>query len=432
MELMQDRSASSASLRDLSVNELVGFLNIGDQFANSLIIDLAQELIELCKTKKHSDLQHTRSVELLKGLRELGFTSVELCAITGGYWAEPTIRKYTRGVVALDTVEHDKALGVFSDFASKGYALEDYEEYKKAKALLDSNDLSFETVVLFGTNLQKIDSTIGELDKLSKEIANQPLTVPEIKRDFDLNTELGKKGFTKEVLVEIRGAAAKYGAPATVLQALNAYGTLGRLQSELNETEKMCTDALTELKRINAEKEGVVAETLTIKTWVDIVKMLMLDYHFDKSSFRTLYELAKKHGNPLEVMSAVNDYGSLKAIEDKLAEDNVTKKNLEGEISERNVTLRDLDEKIASRNQIIGEIRAKHEASSRLQDVSSLIMNPKGVRSSPEELSRTVMLILSGLKEYQRIHPEDSAKMKTSLGQSIDWLINALQRYLDG
>jgi hypothetical protein len=75
---------------------------------------------------------------------------------------------------------------------------------------------------------------------------------------------------------------------------------------------------------------------------------------------------------------------------------------------------------------------AKHDASFRLQDVSNLIQSPQEVHSSPEDLARTIFMILAGLKSYQKIHPEESVKMKTESSAYIDYLIEALQKYLRG
>jgi len=57
------------------------------------------------------------------------------------------------------------------------------------------------------------------------------------------------------------------------------------------------------------------AEYAHFKTVLDMCNKLIYEYNFGFTAIKTLYNLAKRHGEPIKVLEAIEKYGELKNLE---------------------------------------------------------------------------------------------------------------------
>ena len=103
------------------------------------------EYLELAKMKPLSGQKLERAKELMRKLREAGFTNQEISQLTSGGWSEPTIKLYTRGTTVKNPSGR-KALELLAEQTARGMTLEDVERVLSLKTSLETKGLSFEEV----------------------------------------------------------------------------------------------------------------------------------------------------------------------------------------------------------------------------------------------------------------------------------------------
>lgn len=111
-----------------------------------------------------------------------------------------------------------------------------------------------------------------------------------------------------KALEELKAASAKHGGVSEVLNAINAYANVQDIETAISRLEKKKAEAEAELKRVNVEN-------VHLQTVIAICDTLLYTYKFSVPAIGDIYELAKKYGEPLEVLKAVAKYGELNALE---------------------------------------------------------------------------------------------------------------------
>jgi hypothetical protein len=396
---------------------------------SAMIPSLIRELSQLSRAPKLDQAQMERAYGLMRKMRELGFTNHELSVIFRKV-AEASIKRNTRGVEVRDTVEHDQILEKLTDFADRGYEVADIGEYKDSREVHDKAGLTFVGCARLAGNLLRLGVDAGGLLELSDELTAKDLTAKSIRANIDLNDELKTKGITEETQEEILAAAKSYGDPPTILELVNAAGGLTKLASEQDKIRQDVSEANAEKDRVESEKKRLEAENLAFRSYVDIVKLLVTKHGFDISSFNELLSLAEKHGDPVQVIRAVNVYNDSSELDARQREAQVKLQKTEKDLASKEVVLKVKEDSLAKANQLIGEIRMKHAQSLRLQIVSDLITNPKEVKATVDELARITLAVLMGVNEFIEQNKQESEKFRNKTGSTLKWLIEALQDYL--
>jgi hypothetical protein len=86
--------------------------------------DIVSELQSLSKKQPVKDEDLLRAKELMRSLKQSGYTNKEISTLTGGKWGEPTIKLYTRGINIKDSTTKDYATKVIAEMVSKGLSFE--------------------------------------------------------------------------------------------------------------------------------------------------------------------------------------------------------------------------------------------------------------------------------------------------------------------
>ena len=86
----------------------------------SALEDIVSELQSLSKKQPVKDEDLLRVKELMRSLKQSGYTNKEISTLTGGKWGEATIKLYTRGINIKDSTPRDNATKVIAEMVSKG------------------------------------------------------------------------------------------------------------------------------------------------------------------------------------------------------------------------------------------------------------------------------------------------------------------------
>ena len=85
---------------------------------------IVSELQSLSKKQPVKDEDLLKAKELMRSLKQSGYTNKEISILTGGKWGEPTIKLYTRGINIKDSTPRDNATKVIAEMISKGLTFE--------------------------------------------------------------------------------------------------------------------------------------------------------------------------------------------------------------------------------------------------------------------------------------------------------------------
>lgn len=372
--------------------------------------------------------QRNHAADLMKQLRGYGFTNRELTFLARRKVPEPTVKRWMRGVTVEDTTEHDKIIAMLGDFALGGNTIKDLDEYKVDRDEV-SGIISFKECVKLARNLSAIGTDINGLLKLGEELDNLHLKVPSINANISLNKELGDLGITPKIQGELLEASRRFGDPQRVFEALELYGDIKALEDIKRRLENIVEILEKRESDSKRRKEGYDNEALRQKTYLDIVKLLVSDYSYDYDSLRTLHELAAKYGNPLQVMGAVNAYAGIEQMKIRASAVEVKLKTMEEQVAAAESRLEGLNSLNEAADRKLGEIKAHHEASFRLQMLSDLLTNPRRLQTTPEELARLTLAFLQGVVDNNASYPGGS-KFDMLVKSNVQSTINYIQSYL--
>lgn len=204
--------------------------------------------------------------------------------------------------------------------------------------------------------LQK-DAMQTEVKSLQLEVSTQKNERQEIQRALDLYGQLEGKGYNQDILDKVLESSKRFGEPNQVLDAINLYRELTALKQDL---EKLRTD-------VKIEKVGIdrlKADHLRFQYLLDMLDKLS-QRGFNIQATERLYAAAQKYGDPIDVLRAIDGYGSLSAIEGAAEKAN----NYDKVVKERDEAIsrnRQLEAKTVDYEEVK---RARDDALSKLTDL---------------------------------------------------------------
>ena len=444
------------------------------------------KLRDLAGRKPLPDKDLKRAKELMARLRKMAFTNQEISELTGGAWAESTIKPYLRGVTVEDPSPKDNAIKLLTEVVDRGLTLdrvegalslseglrvkgliiEDvsglleeakrfkvdvadlfrmYKEMKASglavediknalayKAGLESSGFTFDALPKlseaskayggFAKVMEAMDSYGGleslraeakkvasEKAKLEREVENLKKDVKDLEgrraaADEALKTyeELRKVGFEFGTLQKLREASSKYSGVEEVLAAVNAYGNLKDLEEALSKLSKEKADVEAEVNRLNAKYAH-------LQTIVKICDILLYEYGFSVSAIKDMYELGKRHGNPLEVLKAIGLYGEVKTLEGEIESLSSKKGELEARVKE-------LEAKVQELRGVADEI--KLSVSGVLKPLSNEVK--KGVESIASEFKGAVGAVAAKYQDAVTKYKEHSENLSNEVKRGVE------------
>jgi len=244
--------------------------------AEAAFIDIAT-IVELDQEFQRSGLSPNRVTEALSfkaKLEEKGFDLNSLDTLAD------LIKKHGDPQEILKAVSEYQSL------------VELKEQVRTAKEQVDSLNLQITSA---GQQLTQVETALCEKNTLQEAYLKA--------------VELG---FAEEVLVGLSTLAKKYGTAGKVIDAVRAYANYADIVSKINK-------AKSDRASIQAEIGKLEIQYAHLKTAISMCQTLMQEHKLGLDAIFTILSVAKKYGEPISVLKAVEAFGNLQAINNELA-----------------------------------------------------------------------------------------------------------------
>jgi tetratricopeptide (TPR) repeat protein len=170
---------------------------------------------------------------------------------------------------------------------------------------------------------QDLEATVESLTSQIKELQDNKRIIEEPIR---LYKELETEGFNRSALERIRESSEKFGDPRQVLDAINRYADVKELAEAIKEEKKNAEAVQVERTKLDADYAHL-AQVIAICD-----KLLQMG--FSVSAIQQIHDIASKHGEPLEILKAIDAYGKLHDLEAEIQNASMTRASLRTQVDE--------------------------------------------------------------------------------------------------
>ena len=237
----------------------------------------------------------------------------------------------------LSAAQLAEALSYKSRLEEAGFTIEGLKEIYTASKAYGGYSGLIKAMNVYGSlesieaEVKRIISERGKLEKQVNELKEMVEKLGEEKARIEgflkLYDDLKTLGFDEEVLRRLKEASDRYGGVRDVLEAVNAYGGLAELRSEVGKLEKKRMEVESELKKAEADHAH-------LQTIIAMCDTLLYKLKFSIPAVTEIYEVARRYGEPLEVLKAIGRYGELKALEAEIEKLTARRSELEARVRE--------------------------------------------------------------------------------------------------
>jgi len=208
---------------------------------------------------------------------------------------------------------------------------------KLAQGYGDTNKV-LEAVSAYGSlqDLQKeIDTSDKDLQLIhdKKTAATNKLletqsVIQELATPLNAYKQALKLGFGEKELIDLADLASKFGGPKAVMQSLKMYSSFAEIKGNI-------VGAKVELNGLRAMISETTARNAHLVMAIDMCQKLIVDYKLGPDGVSTIFSLAEKYGQGMEILRAIDKYGQVQAIQKVLNE-------LEGKVDQKATLLAQL------------------------------------------------------------------------------------------
>jgi predicted nucleic acid-binding Zn-ribbon protein len=291
----------------------------------------------------------------------------------------------------------------------------------------------------------------GEVKKLTDKVSELTTKRTGMEQTIGMFNRLEQRGFDEKALDELERSSKKYGAPKAVLEAINQHAELTELQQKISDLSRKKSDLQSEIKKLEADNTQLM-------TVIAMSRTLLFDYNFSPSAISDIYELAKKYGQPFEVLKAIGSYGGLEAIETETGILSAERDELKNKLTELDVRVKgvkntwdliqvsivdalnslstqvtDLPKAMAKSFQegieaiqtktletgkAWGEVEQKIKASKRIEIILDLIERPTELKTEFNRVNDLSLAFVKGLQTYLELNKDrirDSYKLEEKI-----------------
>ena len=354
----------------------------------SALEDIVSELQSLSKKQPVKDEDLLRVKELMRSLKQSGYTNKEISTLTGEKWGEPTIKLYTRGINIKDSTPKDNATKVIAEMVSKGLT---FEQVIVATSIKSEIDLAEGNVTLQDvlnlvekvkkSNIGDISEVIKLFNRLKTESKLSPLLFSQLSDLLNYKSELETNGIGIEHLKQILQICKSYTsitkiAPentkgedeernmiqsqkaqgnkmtTNILESVNTYGSIINLKNDVKNLELQKDQLDKKINLSNIEIKQIEDKKLQIgtplKDYEDLCKAV-IGFGNGIEFVNKLKDFCNSHGinNTTELLEVVSIYGNLLDIKKEI-------KDLENKRKEAETNTREAESKYAHLMTVIG------------------------------------------------------------------------------
>jgi hypothetical protein len=353
----------------------------------SALKDIVSELQSLSKKQPVKDEDLLRAKELMRSLKQSGYTNKEISILTGEKWGEPTIKLYTRGINIKDSTPKDNATKVIAEMVSKGLTFEQVIIATSIKSEIDlaEGNVTLQELLNLIEKIKKssivdISEVIKLFNRLKTESKLSPLLFSQLSDLLYYKSELETNGIGIEHLKQILQICKSYTSlskialekgegederniiqsqkaqgnkmTTKILESVNTYGSIINLKNDVKNLElqkdqldKKINLSSIEIKQIEDKKSQIGTP---LKDYEDLCKAV-IGFGNGIELVNKLKDFCDSHGinNTTELLELVSIYGNLLDIKKEI-------KDLENKRKEAETNTREAESKYAHLMTVIG------------------------------------------------------------------------------
>jgi chromosome segregation ATPase len=290
-----------------------------------------------------------------------------------------------------------------------------------------------EAVSKYGT-ISELNENLAKTDKRLKSAKNElasetgcldeaKANLIKLKEPLESYRNVVKLGFSEAELRELANITQKYGGVKRVFEAIKAYADYTDICNEIS-------GAKTTLAETKAEIAKMEEQHAHLKTAVEMCDDLIRTYKFGLDAITTIFSIAQKFGEPINVLKAVEEYGEVLTMQQQLEELEARVTELRRLVAELEARYQEMLDQLESLNaralnigQDIGRLQSEIKQSKGLERILNLINDPES--ANYEEYGPLVLATAVSLRKFVLVH-EQRFKFPSSIRSGLDGLIKDL------
>jgi phage shock protein A len=253
-----------------------------------------------------------------------------------------------------------------------------------------------------GELTEQVDSTRNELESLNQQVVESETKLNQLLKPIEAYQKAVKLGFTEQELEKLSGLAEKYGGIKEVLEAVEAYTSHADISNKT-------TKAKTELDELRSKISKLETQYAHLKTATTMCDSLIQQYKFGLDAISTMFSVAKKYGEPLDVLKSIEVYGKLQALQQELgklkgnvAECKELLAQLEGKNQEALNHMDSLNARAMAAGAEVTKVEYKLQESEALHKLFNLINDPSS--AGYNEYGPLVVAMVKALLQWVSTH----------------------------
>jgi len=260
------------------------------------------------------------------------------------------------------------------------------------------------------TKGEELENLAAEIESHSKELTavsqrlekvrNETVALEKVLATYE---RLVAIGFGEKALGELSKAVGKYGRPSEVLSAVNSFAALSDIKASHEGIQLKVQKETTTLENLRAKHSH-------LKSAIDMCQKLLDEHKFGLDVISTILSTAGRYGEPIEVLRAVEAYGKVVALNEKIEQLKLEVVKIEGKIEQlkktqsqygsRNKTILDqfeaLNAKAIEVGRTVGAVEQQLKKDTMARDILNLLQNP--VSAGYEDYLSLVLVLLNSIR----------------------------------
>jgi chromosome segregation ATPase len=333
----------------------------------------------------------------------------------------------------LSTKHMKQALDLKTELEEHGLSLQSLPDVVKLAKNFGVVQVVLEAVSKYGT-ISELNEELAKTDKRLKsvksELASETGCLDEakanlikLKEPLEAYGNLVKLGFSEAELRQLANITQKYGGVKRAFEAIKAYADYTEICNEISRAQATLTETKARIARLEEQHAH-------LKTAIEMCDNLIRTYKFGLDAIATIFSVAQKFGEPINVMRAIEAYGKLLSIQQEEIKLQARVPDLRKLIAELEARYQEMLDQLESLNaralnigQDIGRLQSEIKQSKGLERILNLINDPES--ASYEEYGPLVLATVVSLRKFVLVH-EQRFKFPGSIRSGLDGLIKDL------
>jgi len=409
------RSAAQSPWQD-AVGLLDSLINAG------VTLDEVELAVAVFKDLKSSDVEVSEVVEFLEAADSASLNVKTLIKQHEAVKASGISVKEAGDILNLKQKLEQNGLGLDS-LAALAKLAEKYGHPQKVieavSQYVSLAELKEETAAVKG----QLESAKEKLASVQQQLQQVGAQLAQFKKPLEAYKKANVLGFGEAELTQLSALGNKYGGVKKMLQAIDAYADYAQINHNIAQA-KVTLD----VTKVNIGK--LESEWGHLKTAITMCDTLIHHYKFGLDAIATIFSVAKKYGEPVDVLKGVELYGKLGVLQEelgkmegKIAERKAHIAKLQGEYSEALSQLESLTARALKIGAEVGKVEAQLAGRKNIERLMNLINEPALVSYS--EYGPLVVAVSASIRKFVIAH-EQKFKFPSIIKTGFDALLKEL------